>query len=221
MNQIATTRFIHSFTQIWMNEPCCCNLFWLAPWKSLKVKSTACMIGYGTWQFDGRKRVSIDNTKKVSRICMSTQHKKYSELGVEQFQQLFRSLFQHLSYRRFFELKAIWSTPTCRFNRHQLVDSINMLVSCWSTTAFWQQHPLMLNWTFEKSIATIIIFKLLICKIHWKQLNTRLLVENSTCKLLICTKLDLSTLCFHWKYSFSCNFKFYAGLGSSCHPTPW
>ena len=52
-----------------------------------------------------------------------------------------------------------------------------------------------------------------------KQLNTRLLVDNSTCKLIICTKLERSTLCFHWKYSFPCNFKFCAGLGSSCHPT--
>ena len=86
-------------------------------------------------------------------------------------------------------------------------------------TTFRQSRPLMLNWHFEKSIATIVIQKLSICKIHWKQFNTRLLVENSTCKMIIHTKLELSTLCFHWKYSCPCKFNFCAGLGSCGHPT--
>ena len=111
--------------------------------------------------------------------------------------------------------------------RHQRVYSINALVSCWSTS--WRQQrfdsnvhfnfALTLNWPREKSIATIVIHKLSICKIHWKQLNTRLLVENRTCKLIIRSKLERSTLCFHWKYSFPCNFNFCAGLGSCCHPS--
>ena len=94
-------------------------------------------------------------------------------------QQLFRSLLEHLSNtcKWSFVLKAIWSTPTCRFNRHQLVDSINTLVSYWSTTTYRQQRPLTLNWPFEKSIAAIVIYKRSICKIHRKQLNTRL--ENN------------------------------------------
>ena len=56
---------------------------------------------------------------------------------------------------------------------------------------------------------------------HRKQVNTWLLVENSICKLITCTKLEHSTLSLHsgWKYSFPCNLKFCAGLGSSSHLT--
>ena len=89
---------------------------------------------------------------------------------------------------------SIRSTPTCWFDQRVGVLFIDMSM----TTTFRQQRPHTLNWDFEKSIATIAIYKLSIHKIHWKQLNTRLLVENRTCKLIICTKLQLSTLC--WKY---------------------
>ena len=106
---------------------------------------------------------------------------------------------------------SIRSTPTCWFDQRVGVLFIDMSM----TTTFRQQRPHTLNWDFEKSIATIAIYKLSIHKIHWKQLNTRLLVENCTCKLIIYTKLQLSTLCVHWKYSFPCNFKFCAGLGRS------
>ena len=47
------------------------------------------------------------------------------------------------------------------------------------------------------------INKLSICKIHRKQLNTRLLVENRICKLIIRTNLELSTRCFHGTYKSS------------------
>ena len=93
-------------------------------------------------------------------------------------------------------------------------------MSCWSTTTFGQQRPLTLNWPFEKSIATIVIHKLSIRKIHRKQLNTRLLVENRTCKLMIRIKLEPGTLCFHWKYSFPCNFKFLCWPGPP-RPSNW
>ena len=105
------------------------------------------------------------------------------------------------------ELKAIRLTPTCRFERLQRVDSItgNAFVSCWLTTTFRQQRPLTSNWPVEKSIETIVFHKLSICKY----------IEH-TCKLMIRTKLEHSTLCFH---SFPCRFKICAGLGHCSHPT--
>ena len=92
---------------------------------------------------------------------MSIQHQTYRELGVSNRQQLFRSLLEHLSNtcKWSFESKTIRSIPACRFDRHQLVDSINTLVSCWSAPTFRQQRPLKLNWPCEKSIATKVIYK--------------------------------------------------------------
>ena len=155
-------------------------------WRSRALPAWLVTGCHRLWQFDGKKRrkywqyeesimdTYINSTSKIQRIRLGAITNNCICL-----------LSSHLSYT------CKWSIPTCRFERHQLVDSINALVSYWSTTTFRQPRPLTLNWPFEKSIATKVIHKLSICKIHREQFNTRLLVENSTCTLIIRTKLEL------------------------------
>ena len=89
----------------------------------------------------------------------------------------------------------------------------------WSTTTFRQQCPLKLNWSFEKSIAAIVIYKRSICKIHRKQLNMRLLVANSTCKLKFVPNWNLVLFASTENTHFPAISNFCAGLGRRGHPT--
>ena len=95
-------------------------------------------------------------------------------------------------------------------------------MSYWSTTTFRKQRPLMLNWPFEKSImiAAIVIYRRSICKIHRKQFNTRLLVENRTCKVKFVPNWNLVLFASTENTHFPAisNFEI-AGLGSRGHLT--
>ena len=72
--EIKNQTWVDHWTFEWMSlGPCCCNLLLSARWKYLKVKSTACMTGHRSWQFDSQKRrkywqseESIKNTYVIS-----------------------------------------------------------------------------------------------------------------------------------------------------------
>ena len=116
-------------------------------------------------------------------------------------------------------LKAIQSTPTCRFDRHQLVDSINTLVSCWWTTTFRQQRP-NIKLTFREEHCGNSHLQVFNLKTTSKTVEHEAVSWESHMQIEIRTTLEPSTLCFHWKYLFPCNFKFLCWPGPP-RPSDW